>query len=422
MLPPRMKQAITDNPKKLANLIDLINLPTPLREFMGQSQTSRLGCFMRVWSYIKENNLQGVKGKLLKKIKSIKPVGYLKFQDRVLQFEGTEVKKINRSCVTVQEPDVIDVEELMKDLEDDEDMGEDLDNKENIGPNMAKKNSFYLKPNPEISMRADQGLSENRVLKDSELSTPERKSTPLSEIDISSFRRPDLNSLSLFDPRLLDAFHQAVLEHIRMSEAERKNRAEENTKEEEEEEQEPPSKAPRIEKDGNDDDDDDDYDPLEEFEEKCPPGGSDSVILYTTTLRGIRKTFEGCSSIRFLLESFRVLYFERDVSMHLEFREELRMMLDGKAVPPKLFIRGRYIGGAEEVLGLHEQGKLRPLFKTVPIDRSDGPCEGCGGIRFVLCFNCNGSHKVIAEDDDVCQYHVCPNCNENGLIICPLCC
>ncbi|KAM6584154.1 hypothetical protein CsatB_011156 [Cannabis sativa] len=58
MLPPRMKQAITDNPKKLANLIDLINLPTPLREFMGQSQTSRLGCFMRVWSYIKENNLQ----------------------------------------------------------------------------------------------------------------------------------------------------------------------------------------------------------------------------------------------------------------------------------------------------------------------------------------------------------------------------
>lgn len=58
MLPPRMKQAITDNPKKLANLIDLVNLPTPLRDFMGQSQTSRLGCFMRVWSYIKENKLQ----------------------------------------------------------------------------------------------------------------------------------------------------------------------------------------------------------------------------------------------------------------------------------------------------------------------------------------------------------------------------
>lgn len=58
MLPQRMKKAITDNPKKLANLIDLVNLPSTLREFVGQSQISRLGCFMRVWSYIKTNNLQ----------------------------------------------------------------------------------------------------------------------------------------------------------------------------------------------------------------------------------------------------------------------------------------------------------------------------------------------------------------------------
>ncbi|KAG9144087.1 hypothetical protein Leryth_013742 [Lithospermum erythrorhizon] len=58
MLTPKLKKAITDNPKKLADLIDLVNLPTTLREFMGQSQTSRLGCFKRVWSYIKENNLQ----------------------------------------------------------------------------------------------------------------------------------------------------------------------------------------------------------------------------------------------------------------------------------------------------------------------------------------------------------------------------
>ncbi|XP_077216847.1 SWIB/MDM2 domain superfamily protein [Tasmannia lanceolata] len=58
MLPQRAKKAITDNPKKLANLIDLANLPTKLREFVGQSQISRLGCFIRVWSYIKTNNLQ----------------------------------------------------------------------------------------------------------------------------------------------------------------------------------------------------------------------------------------------------------------------------------------------------------------------------------------------------------------------------
>ncbi|KAK9268393.1 hypothetical protein L1049_000142 [Liquidambar formosana] len=58
MLPQRLKTTITENPKKLANLIDLINLPSTLREFLGQSQISRLGCFMRVWSYIKTNNLQ----------------------------------------------------------------------------------------------------------------------------------------------------------------------------------------------------------------------------------------------------------------------------------------------------------------------------------------------------------------------------
>ncbi|KAL8462455.1 hypothetical protein ACS0TY_033467 [Phlomoides rotata] len=58
MLPQRLKKAVTDNPKKVADLIDLVNLPTTLREFMGQSQSSQRNCFKRVWSYIKENNLQ----------------------------------------------------------------------------------------------------------------------------------------------------------------------------------------------------------------------------------------------------------------------------------------------------------------------------------------------------------------------------
>ena len=58
MQPQRLKKAITDNPKKLGNLIDLVNLPSTLRDFLGQSQISRLGCFIRVWSYIKTNNLQ----------------------------------------------------------------------------------------------------------------------------------------------------------------------------------------------------------------------------------------------------------------------------------------------------------------------------------------------------------------------------
>lgn len=58
MLPQRLKKTITDNPKKLGNLIDLVNLPSKVREFVGQSQISRLGYFMCVWSYIKTNSLQ----------------------------------------------------------------------------------------------------------------------------------------------------------------------------------------------------------------------------------------------------------------------------------------------------------------------------------------------------------------------------
>lgn len=58
MLPQGVKKTVIDNPKKLANLIDLVNLPSTLREFVGQSRISRLGCFMRIWSYIKTNNFQ----------------------------------------------------------------------------------------------------------------------------------------------------------------------------------------------------------------------------------------------------------------------------------------------------------------------------------------------------------------------------
>ncbi|ESR59033.1 glutaredoxin domain-containing protein [Citrus sinensis] len=394
--------------------------------------------------------MKGMKGKLLKKLKTIKPIGYLK-PDRILQvnaadgffetfskisngkFQQTQMeskrseqeKKISERIEEIEEPDIIDVEELMKDLEDEEEEEEEeeaeemelddgINDKENIGPPTKPKDSVSCnsKENVELSKKVE----------------------PLAEIDVSSFRRPDMNSGTLFDPNLLAAFEEAVNQHIRLSQEERKARIdqEKNTEEterdatieqvdveklEEEEEPEPPYKSRRIQKE--EEEEGEESNPLLNFELKCPPGGDESVIFYTTTLRGIRKTFEDCSSVRFLLESFKVIFFERDVSMHIEFREELWKVLDCKAVPPRLFIKGRYIGGAAEVLTLHEQGKLRPLFDGMPIDRSDGPCDGCAGVRFVLCFRCCGSHKVVAGDGLASQ---CQECNENGLIICPYCC
>ena len=34
---------------------------------------------------------------------------------------------------------------------------------------------------------------------------------------------------------------------------------------------------------------------IKNFEEKCPSGGENVVVLYTTTLRAIRKTFVDCN-------------------------------------------------------------------------------------------------------------------------------
>eukprot|EP00252_Welwitschia_mirabilis_P015705 TRINITY_DN3476_c0_g1_i1.p1 TRINITY_DN3476_c0_g1~~TRINITY_DN3476_c0_g1_i1.p1 ORF type:complete len:377 (+),score=60.46 TRINITY_DN3476_c0_g1_i1:258-1388(+) len=161
--------------------------------------------------------------------------------------------------------------------------------------------------------------------------------------------------------------------------------------------------------------------PLEDFEEKCPPGGENSVVLYTTSLRGIRKTFEDCNTVRSILEGFGVSVDERDVSMHSDFRNEIRDLM-GKPVPaPSLFIRGRYIGGAEEVMNLNDDGKLSDLLEGFCSGNAGAgkPCEGCGGIRFVPCLECSGSRKLHDSENSVLR---CPHCNENGLIQCPLCC
>ena len=166
------------------------------------------------------------------------------------------------------------------------------------------------------------------------------------------------------------------------------------------------------------------YPSLTDFEEIYPPGGSHAVILYTTSLRGIRKTFQDCNTIRFLLRSFKIIYHEKDVSLHLEYREELWRILGGKVIPPKLFIKGRYIGGADEVVGLHEMGWLGKLLDGTPIDFDEGPCTGCACMRFAICSNCSGSCKVFTSsgDNNGELFIRCPECNENGLVKCPICC
>ncbi|MCD7449702.1 hypothetical protein HAX54_001131 [Datura stramonium] len=158
---------------------------------------------------------------------------------------------------------------------------------------------------------------------------------------------------------------------------------------------------------------------LELFEKKCPPGGENAVVIYTTTLRGIRKTFEDCNTARAILESNDTRVFERDISMHSGYKEELRELMGKKEVKvPLVFVKGRLIGGADEMLKLEEEGKLGILLDGIP--RAAAACDGCAGIRFVMCMDCNGSRKMLAKDGK--STVKCGECNENGLIQCPICC
>ncbi|EEF43456.1 uncharacterized protein At5g39865 [Ricinus communis] len=176
---------------------------------------------------------------------------------------------------------------------------------------------------------------------------------------------------------------------------------------------------------------------LERFEKLCPPNGDDKVVIYTTSLRGIRETFDACSVVRAAIGGFGVLICERDVSMDRGFREELRELMRGKepkaTLPPRVFIKGRYIGSVEEVMRIAEEGLMGELLQGLPKKRAGDMCDGCGDVRFLPCFSCNGSSKLVmlVKDEEeekepgLKQRRTvvvrCPDCNENGLVLCPIC-
>ncbi|KAI4370516.1 hypothetical protein MLD38_018866 [Melastoma candidum] len=154
------------------------------------------------------------------------------------------------------------------------------------------------------------------------------------------------------------------------------------------------------------------------------PSPPPTIVLYFTSLRIVRKTFEDCWSVRSILRGFRVPIDERDLSMDDGFREELQGMLGkGRRQPvllPCVFIGGRFIGGAEEVVRMHETGELKQLIGSMGLPAAgSGACGACGGLRFVVCEECSGSHKVYSEKSG---FRSCTACNVSGLIRCGSCC
>ncbi|KAI3471652.1 hypothetical protein Pfo_028302 [Paulownia fortunei] len=88
---------------------------------------------------------------------------------------------------------------------------------------------------------------------------------------------------------------------------------------------------------------------------------------------------------RVIFRGFRVCVDERDISMDRSYRTELQDALKGKAVSlPQVFIKGKYIGGAEEIKQLNEAGELAKLLEGFPLIDLGFVCESCGMQGFCL--------------------------------------
>lgn len=170
----------------------------------------------------------------------------------------------------------------------------------------------------------------------------------------------------------------------------------------------------------------------------------DKLVVYFTSLRGVRKTYEDCCHVRVILKGLGVKIDERDVSMHSGFKEELKELLGNEYSGgglPRIFLDKKYIGGADEIRRMNEDGKLEKFVENCERNEDGGVlggcnCEACGDIRFVPCETCSGSCKIYYEadyeedeeeeeeelDEDEYGFQRCPDCNENGLIRCPICC
>lgn len=155
------------------------------------------------------------------------------------------------------------------------------------------------------------------------------------------------------------------------------------------------------------------------------PGMEDRVVVYFTSLRSIRRTFEDCCAVRMILNGFRVWVDERDISMDSAYKKELENIILENSKSrvlklPQVFIRGNHIGGVDEIKHLNEIGELGKMLGGIPIYPIGSiGCRACGNMRFVPCYHCNGSRKVYNED---CHVKRCVYCNENGLLRCPTCC
>ncbi|XP_076352531.1 uncharacterized protein LOC143247861 [Tachypleus tridentatus] len=149
------------------------------------------------------------------------------------------------------------------------------------------------------------------------------------------------------------------------------------------------------------------------------------VVLYTTTMGIIRKTFEECRRVRNILQTLLVKFEERDVFMNRTHQRELLERLGTNTVQvPQIFVGGSWFANAEIMERLNESGDLRQFLRPYKRMSVGGVCQQCGGFRYLPCPLCGGSKKSANHRHHFNIGYValrCMNCDESGLIRCEHC-
>ncbi|KAL6201058.1 hypothetical protein ACLB2K_024773 [Fragaria x ananassa] len=98
-----------------------------------------------------------------------------------------------------------------------------------------------------------------------------------------------------------------------------------------------------------------------------------SKSLVHSNLRGVRRTYEDCYAVKNIFRGFGVWVDESDISVDSAYRKELQRVLGAKNVSlPQVFIKGKYVGGAEVIKQLFETGELAKILQGLPIRKPSG--------------------------------------------------
>ncbi|KAM9356845.1 glutaredoxin domain-containing cysteine-rich protein 1 [Symphorus nematophorus] len=150
------------------------------------------------------------------------------------------------------------------------------------------------------------------------------------------------------------------------------------------------------------------------------------IVIYTTSFRVVRTTFERCELVRKIFQNHRVKFVEKNIALDCEYGKELEERCKRVGEPPSLpvvFIDGHYLGGAEKILGMNESGELQDLLTKIERVQQPQTCQTCGGFAFIPCPMCHGSKMSVFRNcfTDSFKALKCTSCNENGLQQCVSC-